>query len=95
MLKQAAHRFADAAASVVQRAEHRLALAVRTLNTVSPLATLERGFAIVTRGSDGSLVTDVASLQNGDEINARVARGSVRARVTGQKAGEQTGSEGQ
>ena len=79
----------------VARAEHRLALAVRTLNTVSPLATLERGFAIVTRGSDGSLVTDVASLQNGDEINARVARGSVRARVTGQKAGEQTGSEGQ
>jgi exodeoxyribonuclease VII large subunit len=67
----------------VARAEHRLTLAARTLNTVSPLATLERGFAIVTRGADGALVTDVGSLQVGDEIQARVARGSVRATVTG------------
>ncbi|MEJ1961341.1 MAG: exodeoxyribonuclease VII large subunit [Gammaproteobacteria bacterium] len=69
----------------VARAEHRLALAARTLNTVSPLATLDRGFAIVTRGVDGSLLTDVASLQVGDEIRARVARGSVRAKVTGKE----------
>ena len=62
------------------RAEHRLALAARTLNTVSPLATLDRGFAIVTRGADGVLVTDAASLQVGDEIDARIARGKVRAR---------------
>jgi exodeoxyribonuclease VII large subunit len=67
----------------VARAEHRLALAVRTLNTVSPLATLDRGFAIVTRSADGALVTDAASLQVGDEIDARVARGKVRATVTG------------
>ena len=65
------------------KAEHRLALAARMLNTVSPLATLERGFAIVTRGADGSLVTDAGSLQVGEEIRARVARGSVRATVTG------------
>jgi exodeoxyribonuclease VII large subunit len=69
----------------VARAEHRLALAARTLNTVSPLATLDRGFAIVTRGSDGALVTDVASLQVGDEIRAKVARGKVRAKVTGKE----------
>src|SRR5690349_14203430 len=67
----------------VSRAEHRLALAARTLNTVSPLATLERGFAIVTRGSDGALVTDAGALQAGEEIQARVAKGSVRATVTG------------
>jgi exodeoxyribonuclease VII large subunit len=73
----------------VARAEHRLALAVRTLNTVSPLATLERGFAIVTRGTDGSLVTDAASLQVGDEIHTRVARGSLRAKVTGKDTGSE------
>jgi exodeoxyribonuclease VII large subunit len=66
----------------VSRAEHRLSLAARMLNTVSPLATLDRGFAIVTRGADGALVTDAASLQAGDEIQARLARGSVRATVT-------------
>ena len=64
------------------RAENRLNLAARTLNTVSPLATLDRGFAIVTRASDGALITDTKSLNVGDEIDARVARGRVRAQVT-------------
>jgi len=67
------------------RAEHRLSLAARTLNTVSPLATLDRGFAIVTRAADGALVTDAASLAVGDELDARLARGKVRARVTGKE----------
>jgi exodeoxyribonuclease VII large subunit len=74
----------------VARAEHRLALAARTLNTVSPLATLDRGFAIVTRAADGGLVADAGSLQIGEEIQARVARGSFRAKVTGKNpAGEE------
>ena len=64
------------------RSEHRLKIAARTLNTVSPLATLDRGFAIVTRAADGALVTDVSSLQVGDEIRAQVAKGKLRARVT-------------
>jgi exodeoxyribonuclease VII large subunit len=68
----------------LHRAGHRLDLAKRALNSVSPLATLARGFAIVTR-ADGTLVTDVASLGIGDEIEARLARGSVQARVTGRK----------
>jgi exonuclease VII large subunit len=37
----------------------------------------------VTRSADGALVTDASSLSAGDEINARVARGIVQARVTG------------
>jgi exodeoxyribonuclease VII large subunit len=78
-------RLSHAWTSRVAKAEHRLTLAARMLNTVSPLATLERGFAIVTRGADGALVTDAGSLQVGDEINARVAKGSVRATVTGTK----------
>src|SRR6202050_241165 len=40
-------------------AAQRLALAQRGLDTVSPLATLSRGFAIVTR-ADGSLLSDAA-----------------------------------
>jgi exodeoxyribonuclease VII large subunit len=75
-------RLNNALARLVVRAENRLALAARTLNTVSPLATLDRGFAIVTRAADGALVTDVASVSVGDEIDARVARGKVRAIVT-------------
>jgi exodeoxyribonuclease VII large subunit len=79
------HAWANRAA----KAEHRLALAARMLNTVSPLATLDRGFAIVTRDADGTLVTDAASLQVGDEIRARVAKGAVRATVTGTDTGSE------
>jgi exodeoxyribonuclease VII large subunit len=65
-------------------AVHRLALAQRSLHTVSPLATLARGFAIVTR-ADGTLITDAATVAAGDEIEARLASGMLSARVTGQK----------
>jgi exodeoxyribonuclease VII large subunit len=63
---------------------HRLALAQRALNTVSPLATLSRGFAIVT-GADGAVLTDAGAIAPGDEIHARLARGSLEARVTAKK----------
>jgi exodeoxyribonuclease VII large subunit len=69
----------------VSRAEHRLNLAIRTLNTVSPLATLGRGFALVKRVADGTLVTNADSVAVGDEIEARLAHGTLKARVTGKE----------
>ena len=68
----------------MSRAEHRLALARRALDTVSPLATLSRGFAIVTR-ADGGLLTDAAAVGLGEQIEARLARGTLAARVTSKK----------
>lgn len=66
----------------------RLALAARTLDAVSPLATLQRGFAIVTRGSDGALLRDAAAVAEGELIEARLARGRLQARVTRRSDGE-------
>ena len=68
----------------LQRAQHRLALAQNQLHIVSPLATLSRGFAVVTR-ADGSLLTDAASISEGEEIRALLHQGAVRARVTGKE----------
>jgi exodeoxyribonuclease VII large subunit len=82
--QHAGARLTQALKAYLARASHRLALAQRGLHTVSPLATLTRGFAIVTR-PDGTLVTDAAALRVDDEIQARLARGSVDARVTGKK----------
>jgi exodeoxyribonuclease VII large subunit len=65
----------------IARADHRLSLAVRTLDTVSPLATMGRGFAIITRASDGAVLTDSAAVAPGDEIDAQLAKGKLRARV--------------
>jgi exodeoxyribonuclease VII large subunit len=64
------------------RASQRLLLAQRGLDAISPLATLERGFAIVTR-SDGSVVQNAADVKAGDTIEARVAHGTVLAQVSG------------
>jgi exodeoxyribonuclease VII large subunit len=62
--------------------EQRLALASRTLDAVSPLATLGRGYAIVQRADDGSVLVDAANAPAGTKIEARLAQGRLRATVT-------------
>ncbi len=74
-------RLRRAAEHALTRAGQRLQLAQRGLDSISPLATLERGYAIVTR-ADGTVLQDAADVREGDEIEARLRRGSVRARVT-------------
>jgi exodeoxyribonuclease VII large subunit len=75
-------RLRHAATGRVAAAAQRLALAQRGLNAVSPLATLARGFAIVTR-ADGTLVTQAAQVAPGEAIEARLAQGILLARVSG------------
>jgi exodeoxyribonuclease VII large subunit len=81
---QLAARLERAASERLARAAHRLALAQRGLDAVSPLATLSRGFAIVST-SAGRILTDATDVAPGEEIEARLARGTVVARVTGRK----------
>lgn len=50
------------------------------LDALSPLKILDRGYALVFDAS-GQLVKDAAQLQPGDEVSARVARGSFVAEV--------------
>ncbi|HEY2274822.1 MAG TPA: exodeoxyribonuclease VII large subunit [Steroidobacteraceae bacterium] len=77
-------RLRHAASGRMAAATQRLALAQRGLNAVSPLATLARGFAIVT-GADGTLVTEAARVAPGEAIEARLAHGILMARVTGSR----------
>ena len=63
-------------------ARARLLAASRTLNAVSPLATLDRGYAIVV-AADGHLVRAAREVSPGDRIAARTARGTIHATVTG------------
>jgi exodeoxyribonuclease VII large subunit len=55
---------------------------VRTLNAVSPLATLDRGYAIVSL-EGGVILRNAADAKPGAIIEARLARGRVRAKVEG------------
>jgi exodeoxyribonuclease VII large subunit len=54
------------------------------LESLSPLAILERGYALVF-DSQGRLLKDVRGLSVGDEISARLVRGEFHAAVTKKK----------
>jgi exodeoxyribonuclease VII large subunit len=66
----------------LRRASERLLPLVRTLNAVSPLATLERGYAIVSTES-GAILRDAAHAPLGTLLEVRLARGRLRAKVEG------------
>ncbi|MHB8473457.1 MAG: exodeoxyribonuclease VII large subunit [Gammaproteobacteria bacterium] len=53
---------------------------VRALDAVSPLATLSRGYALVTR-ADGRVVRRVSDVQIGERIDARLAEGVLICHV--------------
>jgi exodeoxyribonuclease VII large subunit len=66
------------------RLEHRrarLAILGRALDAVGPLATLRRGYAIVTRADDGSVITSATQVCEGDQVRARLANGELISRV--------------
>jgi exodeoxyribonuclease VII large subunit len=51
------------------------------LESLSPLAILERGYALVF-DSEGKLLKDVRTVKIGDEVSARLAHGEIHAVVT-------------
>ena len=58
------------------------------LEVLSPLKTLARGYAIATHGSDGTVVTDAASLAAGEQLLVRLHRGVARCRVESIETGK-------
>lgn len=75
--EQTLDRVAQATISVrVRRLDH----AAARLQALSPLAVLNRGYAIV-YNSDGQVLRDAAEVTPGETIRARVAKGSVSAEV--------------
>jgi exodeoxyribonuclease VII large subunit len=69
-----------AARAALLRQRSRLGQLEKQIAALSPVAILERGYALVF-DSSGKLVKDSAQLQPGDQISARVAHGRVIARV--------------
>lgn len=83
-LALAAARLAPLLQHLINRRSDQVAGLARALNAVSPLATLDRGYAIVTRAPDRSVVTDPAEAPVGSEIEVMLAHGRLKARVTGE-----------
>ncbi len=80
-LKPLAPRLQRAMSQQLQGRGQRLAAASATLEAVSPLATLHRGYAIVSRVEDGELLREAHRAKPGDTIEARLGRGRLLCHV--------------
>ncbi|MEM9388590.1 MAG: exodeoxyribonuclease VII large subunit [Pseudomonadota bacterium] len=65
-----------------ERLSARLARAADTLHAVSPLATLSRGYAIVERSAERTILRSAAQASVGESVRARLGEGTIEARVT-------------
>ncbi len=68
---------------LLERDALRLRGLARSLEAVSPLATVARGYSILTRSDDGTLVRQVDQAQPGDALQARVGDGVIDAGQVG------------
>ncbi len=79
-------RLADRLAPIVPArlafSRAQLAAAGAALGALGPAATLERGYAIVRRTSDGAIVRDPAEAPEGTRLRLRVARGELDAEAS-------------
>lgn len=73
-------RLGAAMALGLERMSRRSGMLAQRLQSVSPLATLGRGYAIVSR-ADGTIVRSVGDVDHGDVLQTRLADGCVTSRV--------------
>jgi exodeoxyribonuclease VII large subunit len=83
-LDAAATRLGNAAVRRVEAAGRRLAPLEGQLTQLSPLAVLERGYAIV-ETPDRQIVKDAAGVSEGDALRVRLNRGRLTVLVTGRE----------
>ncbi|MEW9625844.1 exodeoxyribonuclease VII large subunit [Rhodanobacter geophilus] len=89
-LAEQSQRLRQAIARQLERERHALQQAARTLHAVSPLATLERGYAILF-DADGKVLRSVQGVEPGDALRARLADGELALLAARRKPAEPTG----
>jgi exodeoxyribonuclease VII large subunit len=82
MTQQAlAARMVNTMQKKLQTAQHRVGSVSRALEAVSPLATLNRGYAIVKKRDDGAIVRDATQLKKGEQLITRFQHGHALSTV--------------
>ncbi len=81
MLPQLLRRLSRAMPWVMTGKKHQLRTVAGTLDTLSPLAVLSRGYSILETSPGGKIVKDAQSVQVGDRIRARLAEGKLSCLV--------------
>ena len=65
----------------IEQKSQQLATLSRTLNAISPLGTLNRGYAIVTKALNKQVIRNADEVDSGEKILIRLAKGSLSAHV--------------
>lgn len=74
----------------LETSQQRLGNASRALHAVSPLATLERGYAVVQREEDSAILRRADAVRVGERIRARLAHGALDCRVEALRNAEES-----
>ena len=87
-LERLQQRLDDTSAMLQARMQHILSLRTERLrgvalrlHSLSPLLTIARGFAVVRRDSDQSVVISTRQVQPGDDLTIQVTDGQIQAKV--------------
>ncbi|MDS1995775.1 exodeoxyribonuclease VII large subunit [Vibrio parahaemolyticus] len=80
-LERIEHKLLDAMDRKLLTMRHQLAIAAEKLDTVSPLATLKRGYSI-TKTEQGKVVTSADDVKTGDLLVTRLAKGEIHSTVS-------------
>ncbi|RLB76879.1 MAG: exodeoxyribonuclease VII large subunit [Deltaproteobacteria bacterium] len=81
-LQQLQFRLQQSMLELVSQHNHRLALLTGRLQTLSPLAVLSRGYAIIKRGETKEVIHTSEQLKKGDQLQIEFADGEVAVAVT-------------
>ncbi|MBY5948208.1 exodeoxyribonuclease VII large subunit [Photobacterium rosenbergii] len=81
-LERLQQRLQDGMDRRLLNASHKLALAAEKLETVSPLATLGRGYSI-TRNTKGQVIRSAEQVKQGDNLRTTLAYGEIHSVVSG------------
>ncbi|MEA3361734.1 MAG: exodeoxyribonuclease VII large subunit [Thermodesulfobacteriota bacterium] len=80
-LQQLQLRLEQVTIGIIEQKNHQLALLAGQLQSLSPLAVLSRGYAIVKRINTGTVVHTAEQLKTGDQLQIDLAVGQVAATV--------------
>jgi len=80
-------RLSAAMARLLEMRRQALKASGEKLHAVSPLATLERGYAIASRQRDGKVLLDTASIKTGETVEIRLAKGCLISQVMDKREG--------
>ena len=65
---------------LIETKQNKLQLSSRALNAISPLATLDRGYAIITN-KNNIVIQKSNAVKIGEKINAKLAAGKLQCTV--------------